>query len=95
MCCCCSAITELAGIGIPLLFGRVLYRNRHAIAVDQKLQEKGEGNTPETNPFYAVRERYHKLYDAFKPEYFWWRMLLLGRKLAIASTSIMFISNPM
>ena len=32
---------------------------------------------------------------SFKPDCYWWRLLLLGRKFALATVALMFNGNPM
>ncbi len=82
------------GIGVPLAFGVVLFKYRAAIRSDQQLKVKGEGMTLASNPNLWVRRRYGKLYEDFRPEAAWWRMVLMTRKFMLAWATIMFNDNP-
>jgi hypothetical protein len=61
----------------------------------QSLRAIGEGATHATNPNLWVRQRYGKLYENFRPETSWWRMLLIFRKFLLAWATIMFNGNAM
>ena len=54
-------------LGVPLVFGIVLYVHRKEIEEDQKLREAGTGDTADTNPQYYIRTRYQELYVLFRP----------------------------
>jgi hypothetical protein len=84
----------LYGVGIPLLFSVILYCNRRVIVEDQKLLAKGEGHSSNSNPWFSTRKRYGRLYADFKPEVFWWRIVLTLRKAMVATISIMLTGNP-
>ena len=50
-----AALTIVAFVlGLPSIFGVFLYRNRHAVRVDQSLRERGEGDSALTNPHIQV-----------------------------------------
>jgi hypothetical protein len=50
-----AALTIVAFVlGLPSIFGVFLYRNRHAVWVDQSLRERGEGDSALTNPHIQV-----------------------------------------
>ena len=61
----------------------------------QSLRAIGEGSTHATNPNLWVRQRYGKLYENFRPEVSWWRLLLILRKFLLAWATIMFNGNAM
>jgi hypothetical protein len=78
------------GMGIPGLFGFILYKHRVAIQGDQSLRALGLGYTPASNPYFRYRQRFQKLYVDFRVKYTYWRMVLLGRKLLLVFVAIMF-----
>ena len=41
-----------------------------------------------------IRTRYSRIYYHFRPEYYYWIMLIIGRKTAIALTSLLYRKNP-
>ena len=55
----------------------------------------GRGASPLTNPNLPVRLKYRKLYEDFKPETFWWRLVLLSRKLCFACIALLFSKVPL
>jgi hypothetical protein len=42
-------------LGLPAAFAGFLWRNRAAVRADQRLREKGEGDSALTNPHIQVR----------------------------------------
>lgn len=81
-------------VGIPLSFGIILYRFRHEIKADQTLRIQGLGGSRRSNPNYDVRRRFQKLYNDFRPEMFFWRLILMGRKLALVRLVCSFVCVP-
>jgi len=84
----------LVGLGVPCAFGYILYANAPKIMRDQQLREAGEGETQASNPNFAIRQRYRTLYQDFRAGRFYWRIVMILRKLVIAVVSIMY-SDPM
>jgi hypothetical protein len=78
------------GLGIPGLFGLILYKYRVEIRGDQSLRALGLGYAPASNPYFRYRQRFQKLYVDFRVRYTFWRMVLLGRKLLLVFVAIMF-----
>ena len=85
----------LYGIGIPLLFLSLLLSKRKSIIIDQRLRQRGEGNTELSNPVFKTRIRYGKLYGDFRPQYYYWKVVLLIRKLLLVVNSIMISNLPL
>ncbi len=88
-----AAITGLLvyTAGYPAFAAYVLYRYRFAIMLDQLLRAKATGDTPMTNPqALHIRLRYSRLYYQYKPDLYWWMLLIILRKFFIAFTSLMF-----
>jgi hypothetical protein len=79
-----SVVARYIG-GIPGCFAYVLLRHRRGIGFDQRLRQRGEGESQLTNPFVFLRRRYGKLYSDYKPEFCYWKLLLMGRKFLFAS----------
>ena len=83
----------LYGIGLPVTFWYFLHRHGRAIDADQALRKRCEGETAMTNPNISVRRRFRKLYEDFKPEYKYWKLVLIARKLALAIVGILLAGN--
>lgn len=83
------------GAGIPAVFGIVLWRSRDAIRRDQCrwLAERGDSVT--SNPDIGTCRRFARLYQDFVPRYYWWRLVLLGRKFCFLFVTIMASGNPL
>ena len=88
-----SLSLSLYGGGLPVLFAFFLWRHRDAITADQKLRMKGEGETSLTNPNISIRRRFRKLYEDYKPEYKYWKLVLIARKLCLAIIGILLTGN--
>ena len=89
-----SLSLSLYGCGLPVAFAYFLWTNRAAITADQQLRVKGEGETALTNPHISVRRRFRKLYEDYKPEYKYWKLVLIARKMLLALTGIPMYGNP-
>jgi hypothetical protein len=54
----------------------------------------GTGETRLTNPHcYDFRKKYHKLYYQFKPNQYYWILVVISRKFLIAVTALLFRKN--
>lgn len=78
------------GLGIPVACGLVLLKHRHRIQEDQALRKKAMGFTRASNPYFNTRLRYGALYADYRPSIFWWRLVLLFRKLCLAAVMVMW-----
>lgn len=83
------------GLGIPAVILGVFVSHRTAIRADQDLFAVGAGGSRATNPFFEVRKRYRKLYKDFRPQFYYWRLVLLTRKFVLALTMILFNELPL
>ena len=83
------------GVGIPLMFLAVLASYRREVCADQKLRAIGLGDVADENPQLFVRKRYQKLYNDFQPEFYYWRLVLISRKLLLVLCSTFFSRDPM
>jgi len=82
-------------LGYPTLVATILYRNRMLVMEDQLLRAKGTGGTRLENPnAYDMRKRFHKIYYHFKPDNWYWVLVIIARKLGIATTALMFNKTP-
>ena len=80
--------------GYPSFVAWNLFRNREKIMEDQLLRAKGAGNDRLTNPHaYELRKTFSRVYYQFKPDLFWWSLIILLRKFAISFVSVMFNKN--
>jgi len=85
----------LYALGYPAFAAYIILRNRERIMQDQLLRARNVGNTRATNPQnYDFRKRYGKLYYQFKPWHYYWILLILLRKFAIAVCGLMFRRTP-
>ena len=83
------------GLGIPAMFLLVLYRNRDAVRRDQTLWLIGRGTRRLDNPDFSVRQRYARLYQDYRVEHPWWRLVLLSRKLVLVAVTVLARNNSM
>lgn len=82
--------------GIPVLITIILYKNRKFIKGSQEMLLEGKGASKELNyNYYIVRKKYGKLYQFFKPEYFYWVVCVLLRKLFVSLIISGLESNPL
>lgn len=78
------------GVGIPLVFGCVLYIYRREIRADQRLRAVALGDSADENPQLFVRRRFQKLYGDFSSDFFYWRIVLIARKSLLVICSVLF-----
>jgi hypothetical protein len=71
-----------------------LYRNAEKMMEDQLLRAKGVGDDRLTNPnAFTLRQTYGRMYYQFKPDYFWWQLIVLLRLFFIAFVPVIFNSS--
>jgi hypothetical protein len=71
-----------------------LYRNAERIMEDQLLRAKGVGEDRLTNPnAYTLRKSYGRMYYQYKPDFFWWQLIVLLRLFFIAFVPVIFNAN--
>ena len=81
-------------VAYPLAVFLILRRFRFLVMEDQLLFAQGKGKTRLTNPHaYHIRKRFKKLYYHFKPDYYYWILIVIARKFLIAFTALMFTKN--
>lgn len=82
-------------LGYPIVVGIVLWRNRRLVQVDQLLRAQGTGDDKMSNPAaYLLRKRFQRVYYNFKPECWYWILIIIGRKFCISVTALMFNTIP-
>ena len=81
-------------LGFPAFCGILLYFNRMTCFLDQVM--KAARKTDEELKAcgtYKFRKMWHRLYHYYKPQYFYWILIVLFRKFMIAVTSLVFRGN--
>lgn len=72
-------------IGFPVFCAFFLFNKENAkkCRKDQILRALGTGHTRPTNPeCYDFRKRYHRLYYYYKPDKWYWMLVILARKVS-------------
>ncbi len=85
-----AASLVVYGCGVPGAFAWVLWRHRAAMERDVGMWAIGEGDNAETNMDYWVRRRYGRLYLDYEPRFFFWKLVLLGRKAFLVVVTIIW-----
>jgi len=79
----------------PAFVVLIFLTNKKKIKEDQILRAKETGNTRATNPnCYELRKKYKRLYYQFKPDQYYWILIILSRKFCIASAGLYFRQQP-
>ena len=84
----CSVIFYV--VGIPLTFLCVVLMKRKDVIRDQWLYMHSMGHVKESNPLWFFRSRYNKLYRNFHPTAYYWKFVLLMRKLGLVVVGLFF-----
>merc|ERR1712159_383865 len=82
------------GLAFPTFVFFKFHKNGKIIFEDQLLAAQDRGEKEISNPNLAFRKRYSSLYKNFKPDKWYWILLILSRKLAICFVSLMFRRDP-
>ncbi len=79
-----AAVSVLAFVlGLPAALAVFLGRNWHKVQQDQRLRERGEGDSALTNPHFHFRRRFRKVYEDYRPAHAYWKVVVLLRKLCL------------
>jgi hypothetical protein len=79
-----AAITILLYVlGLPIALAVFLAVSWRKVQLDQRLRERGEGDSALTNPYFDFRRRFRKVYEDFRPALAYWKVVLLLRKLSL------------
>ncbi|GMG17159.1 unnamed protein product [Phytophthora fragariaefolia] len=82
-------------LGYPLFVLLTLSRNRALVMEDQLLRAMQRGSSRQTNPnCWVFRKKFSKLYYQFKPEYWYWMVLIILRKFLLAGIGLLFRQDP-
>jgi hypothetical protein len=84
-----SVTIVLYVLGLPAALALILARNWLKVTQDQQLRERGEGDSSLTNPNFQFRRRYRKVYEDFRPQCAYWKVVLLLRKLGLAMITVL------
>jgi hypothetical protein len=80
--------------GYPLFISYVLFTNKENVMLDQVLRAKGTGDDRLSNPLaFELRQAYGRQYFQFKPDYFFWILVIILRKFFISITAVVFSKN--
>ena len=85
----------LYSLGIPCVFGVVLFLHQREIVEDQRLLVRGTGGSAQSNPYFHIRQRFNQLYESFAPGFAYWRLVLILRKFLIVTVAVTLIASPM
>jgi hypothetical protein len=70
-------------------------QNRQLCIEDQLLRALGTGDNKVSNPkAYQMRRMFQRMYYNYKPGKTLWIIVIIGRKMGIAITSLLFVKNP-
>lgn len=79
-------------LGYPALLAWLLWRNKARIREDQVLRANGKGDKRVKGDMfniYNIRKRYSAIYYQFKPRAYYWVVIIIARKFAIAAINLM------
>ena len=88
-----ALVLSLYGGGVPMSFAVFLFWNRDRVRADQRLREAGGGESQLTNPNFQLRTRYRKMYEDYKPQFLYWKLVLIVRKLTFACVVVLLSNN--
>jgi hypothetical protein len=81
-------------LGFPVCLSLVLNNNRKGIEADMELRAKSQHYKRRTAPSYNMSIRYGRFYKYFRPSCRQWNVVIMFRKFFVASTALLFRSNP-
>jgi hypothetical protein len=70
-------------LGLPAALTVFLARTWSKVQQDQRLRERGEGDSQLTNPHFHFRRRFRKVYEDYRPAHAYWKVVVLLRKLCL------------
>lgn len=82
------------GLGIPLLYGIILFKFRYQVMVDQALRIRGLGEDRDTNPFYDTALWFKRLYHKYQPRHFYYSIIILVQKWFVVFVPMAFRTQP-
>jgi hypothetical protein len=81
-------------IGFPIFLSLVLHNNGRGIEQDMELRAKSQHYKRRTADTYNMSIRYGRFYKYFRPSCRQWNVVIMFRKFFVASTALLFRSNP-
>jgi len=83
-------------VGFPAFVAFIIFRNQNNITIDQV--NRAERTLPhimkdENQDVWHFRKSFYILYYQYKPEYYWWIMVVLARKACISIAALIFRKN--
>ncbi|KAG3110379.1 hypothetical protein PI125_g10068 [Phytophthora idaei] len=82
-------------LGYPLFVLLTLSRNRALVMEDQLLRAMQRGTSRRTNPnCWVFRKKFSKLYYQFKPDFWYWMVLIILRKFLLVGIGLLFRQDP-
>jgi len=82
------------GLAFPVFIWFKFGNYKEVIFEDQVLFAQDRGRSLSTNRHFAFRKRYAKLYKNYKPDKWYWVIVILVKKLGLCFTALMFKRNP-
>jgi hypothetical protein len=70
-------------LGLPMALTAFMARSWRKVQQDQRLRERGEGDSQLTNPHFHFRRRFRKVYEDYRPAHAYWKVVVLLRKLCL------------
>lgn len=83
------------GAGIPLLFIAIVTRYRSEMREEQAVRISGQADSRATNQFYDFQKKFKRLYYKFKPETFFWLLVIMVRKFCVVFIPWANLNRPM
>ena len=88
----------LYSCGFIVFLFYILKKHRVTILEDQYLRALGYADNSSRlylgDECFQIRKRYSRMYYHFRPEYYFWILVVIGRKISIALTSLLYRKNP-
>jgi hypothetical protein len=81
-------------LAFPMFMFFKFQKNKLKIFEDQLLAAQDRGEKPSTNINFSFRKSYSSMYKNYKPDKWYWPIVILAKKLAICFTSLLFRRNP-
>jgi hypothetical protein len=81
-------------IGFPICLSIVLHANRVGIEKDMEMRATAQHYKRRKAPSYPMSIRFGRFYKYFRPSCRQWNVVIMFRKFFIASTALLFRSNP-
>jgi hypothetical protein len=81
-------------LAFPMFMYFKFQKNKLKIFEDQLLAAQDRGENAMSNVNFSFRKRYSSMYKNYKPDKWYWPLVVLMKKLGICFTSLLFRRNP-